>query len=200
MASERKETHHGPGRSSFGLIDPAKLFAELQLKKGDTFLDLACGSGEYSIAASETIGAEGLIYAIDLREEGIASLQQQASAKGIRNIQACVGDITNRIPVENGSADVCLMATVLHELVQAKAADGVFREISRVLNTKGSLAILEFKKIDGPPGPPINIRLAPEDVESIASPYGFIRKRVNEVGPHNYLITFDLHVEQAFIK
>jgi hypothetical protein len=45
MASKRKETHHGPGRSCFGFIDPAKLFAELQLKKGDTFLDLACGIG-----------------------------------------------------------------------------------------------------------------------------------------------------------
>ena len=35
----------GAGKSSFGLIDTAKFFREINLKKGTTFLDVACGWG-----------------------------------------------------------------------------------------------------------------------------------------------------------
>lgn len=41
---------------------------------------MASGRGEYAIAASQVIGDEGLVYAIDLREEGIVTLEKQASA------------------------------------------------------------------------------------------------------------------------
>ncbi len=193
MVSTSKETPIGAGKSSFELIDSARFFGELRLKRGSIFLDMACGRGVYTIAASEIIGENGIIYAIDLWEEGIATLREKASIKGIKNIKASVGDVSKRIPLENESVDVCLMATVLHDLVQIKAADGALREIARVLSPQGSLAIIEFKKIDGPPGPPINIRLTSEEVESMVIPYGFRKKRFVEVGPYNYLITFAVH-------
>jgi hypothetical protein len=47
---------------------------------------------------------------------------------------------------------------------------------------------MEFKKIDGPPGPPKHIRLSPEDVTAMLDPYGFKKERTADVGPYNYLI------------
>jgi ubiquinone/menaquinone biosynthesis C-methylase UbiE len=187
-----KENTPGAGRSSFSLIDPERVFGQLRLKRGSTFLDMASGRGEYAIAASQVIGDEGLVYAIDLWEEGIVTLVEQASAKGIKNLKPILGDIGKRIPIENKSVDVCLMATVLHELVLTESADGALKEAARVLNSDGFLAIIEFNKVERPPGPPIHIRLTPEDVESIVTPHGFRKERVIDVGPHNYLITFDL--------
>lgn len=143
------------------------------------------------MAASKIIGDEGVIYAVDLWEEGVASLLKQAEAEGIKNIKAIVADVGKRIPVDDESVDVCLMATVLHDLVQTKDADGSLKEAGRVLKPQGSLAILEFKKIDGPPGPPVHIRLTPGEVETMVVPYGFRKERALDVGPYNYLITFD---------
>ena len=54
---EHKPT--GAGKSSFKLIDTAKFFSELDLQKGVTFLDVACGWGLYSLAASDIVGKEG---------------------------------------------------------------------------------------------------------------------------------------------
>jgi ubiquinone/menaquinone biosynthesis C-methylase UbiE len=187
-----KERPPGAGRSSFSLVDPEKVFGELRLKKGSAFLDMACGSGQYSIAASEIVGDEGRIYAIDLWEEGVTTLMEQALAKGLKNLNAMVGDITKRIPIDNDRIDVCLMATALHELTLAKTADKALAEAVRVLGPDGTLAIIEFEKIDRPPGPPIHIRLAPDDVASIIIPHGFTKARVTEVGPYNYLMTFDV--------
>jgi len=191
MAHSSKEKPIAAGKSSFGLIDSKKLFSELRLKSGETFLDMACGKGLYAIAAAEAVGDDGTVYAIDLWEEGITTLRQQAAVKAVNNIKAIVGDVSKRMPIENDSVDVCLLATVLHDLVQIKAAEGALSEIVRVLGPKGSLAIVEFKKIVGPPGPPINIRLSADEVEDMVIPYGFRIKLTVDIGPHNYLAVFD---------
>ncbi len=81
-----KTTPIGAGKSSFELIDATLLFGELNLKAGMTVLDLACGKGAYSLAASKQVGANGAVFAVDLWEDGIAMLKQEAESKGIQNI------------------------------------------------------------------------------------------------------------------
>ena len=99
----------GAGKSSFELIDSTRLFRELNLKPGMTILDLACGKGAYSLAASERVEAGGSVYAVDLWEDGIAQLKNEAVSKGIENINALVGDAGRHIPIEDGIIEVCLM-------------------------------------------------------------------------------------------
>ena len=59
------------GKSSFDLIDVEKTFAIMNLKPDSVFLDLACGTGKYSIELARNIGEKGTVYAVDLWEEGI---------------------------------------------------------------------------------------------------------------------------------
>jgi len=99
-------------------------------------------------------------------------------------------DVGQQIPLDDQSVDVCLLATVLHDFVEDHIAKEVMQEVVRVLKTKGLLAIIEFKKIDGPPGPPKPIRLSPEDVADLLASDGFKKDHVIDIGPYNYLITF----------
>lgn len=190
MKNKKREKIPGAGRSSFDLVDQDKVFGELQLDKGINFLDLGCGRGEYAIIAAEILGNEGVVYGLDLWEEGVNYLLEKAAAKGSKNIKAMVADAGERIPLEGMSIDVCFMATVFHDLVLANTSVGALKEIYRVLKEGGVLAILEFKKIGGPPGPPITSRLKPEEVEERVIPYGFKRVGLKEIGPYNYLLSF----------
>ena len=187
MAENHGNKPTGAGKNSFGLIDTAKFFQELDLKQEITFLDVASGWGAYSLAAADIIGRDGRIYAVDLWEEGISSLIKEADAKGIQNLQAFVSDVAQSIPVENDCVDVCLMATVLHDFVADKVEQQVMKEILRVMKSEGTLAIVEFYKKEGPPGPPERVRLSPEDVDKILSVYGFNQNRYTEIGPDNYM-------------
>jgi ubiquinone/menaquinone biosynthesis C-methylase UbiE len=182
-------TPPGAGKSSYDLIDPGTLWAELNLPQGITFLDLGCGQGNYSLAAADLIGPAGMVYAVDLWEEGVASLKERAAREGLANLKALVAG-AGRVPIENLSLDVGFMATVLHDLVEAGTAAGALTEVARVIKAGGRLAIVEFDKVDGPPGPPRHIRLAPAEVEALVAPYGFARQRTVKLGPYNYLITF----------
>jgi ubiquinone/menaquinone biosynthesis C-methylase UbiE len=179
----------GAGKSSYDLIEPGALWAALNLPQGITFLDLGCGQGNYSLAAADLIGPSGVVYAVDLWEEGIASLQAQAAREGRANLTALVAG-AGQVPIDSRCVDVGFMATVLHELVEAGTAAGALAEVARVIKPGGRLAIVEFDKVDGPPGPPRHIRLDPAEVGTLVAPYGFARQQTVKLGPYNYLITF----------
>jgi len=179
----------GQGKSSYDLIEPDTLWTELNLAPGAAFLDLGCGAGNYALAAAAVIGPTGLVYAVDLWEEGIALLKDRAAKAGLTNLKALVSP-AGQVPLADESVDVGFMATVLHDLVEVHTASGALAEMARVLKPGGCLAIVEFDKIDGPPGPPRHIRLAPVEVETLVAPYGFRRQKTVKLGPYNYLITF----------
>jgi ubiquinone/menaquinone biosynthesis C-methylase UbiE len=189
-----EQNHHSKptaaGKSSFDLIDAEAFFRELDLKRGITFLDLACGRGAYCLKASEIIGPSGTIYAVDLWQEGIDQLKANALAENVLNIKAFVSDAGRHIPVDDQVVDVCLLATVLHDFVEDQIAKEVLKEVVRVMKPGSILAVMEFKKIDGPPGPPRHIRLAPSAVEDLLAPYGFSKDRLTDLGPYNYLMMF----------
>jgi len=178
------------GKSSFDLIDADKFFKELDLQNGIAFLDVACGRGAYCLAASQIVGENGSIFAVDLWEEGIELLRAAAEEKGIGNINAFVSNAGEHIPVADHSIDVCLMATVLHDFVEDQIEKEVLHEIVRVVKPDGILAIMEFLKIDGPPGPPRHIRLSPEQVDDMLTPFGFKQEHFADVGPYNYLLLY----------
>ena len=79
----------------------------------------------------------------------------------------------------------------MHDFVEDRIDKGVLDEVGRVIKPAGRLAIMEFKKIDGPPGPPIDIRLSPEDVADMLGPFGFKKEHAVDVGPYNYLISLN---------
>lgn len=185
------ETHPpGAGGSSSVFLDPLEILDMISITSGQTFLDLACGKGEYSIAASKIIGDKGIIYAVDLWEEGISALRDNIARCGIHNIEPIVTDVGQSLPIDDHVVDVCLMATVLHDLKRGSSAEGALKEVARALKESGRLAIIEFYKVEGPPGPPADIRLDPREVEEMLTPHGFTKIETQRISDHHYLIQF----------
>jgi len=180
----------GAGKSSFELIDSNILLNNIPIKEGSVVLDLACGKGTYSLFLSDVVGENGLIYAVDLWKEGIQLLGEQIDQKGITNILPLINDATKEIEIDDHSIDICLIATVLHDFAEVDKTDPVLKSIKTLLKPNGHLAIIEFKKIPGPPGPPIGIRLSEDEVEKLVTVHGFRKFKSIELGEYNYLMTF----------
>ena len=69
-------------------------------------------------------------------------------------------------------------------------AGAVLKQIKTILKPNGCLAVIEFKKIEGPPGPPVQIRLSEDEVEKMVTGYGFKKDKTVDIGDHNYFMTF----------
>lgn len=180
---------HGRGPSSFWMHDPEAIFDELGLVEGDCFLDLGCGPGDYALRASGMVDEIGTVYALDSQAEMIDALAEKSAAQGTENIKALVADITRTLPVEDNCIDVCFIATVLHALDFDREGPGLFEEVHRVLKPGGRLAIIECKKEYMPFGPPLNMRLSPEEIESLATRCGFEKEGLSDLG-YNYMLRF----------
>jgi ubiquinone/menaquinone biosynthesis C-methylase UbiE len=180
----------GAGKSSFDLVDVGKLFSALALSPGDVFLDLGSGVGAYALVASDFVTDEGTVYAIDLWRDGVESLREEAEVRGLGHIYSKLADISKHIPLGDGTVDVGLMSAILHDLVRDGTHEAALREARRVLKLSGKLAVVEFKKIGGTPGPPVEVRLSPEELEALLGASAFDLARTLEVGPYHYLSVF----------
>jgi ubiquinone/menaquinone biosynthesis C-methylase UbiE len=180
------------GKSSFDLIDFNTLLTALDLGGETAFLDVACGVGNYAIEIARQMRQSGTVHALDLWEEGIAKLRLKAASLGLENIKPAVCDVSKSIPLDDDSVDICLMATVLHDLIADGTHKGALKEIVRVLKPSGCLAVVEFKKIPGPPGPPEKVRLSPEELLGVLEPMGFRCRDSIELGATTYLSLFQM--------
>ncbi|NDY72750.1 ubiquinone/menaquinone biosynthesis methyltransferase UbiE [Desulfobacter hydrogenophilus] len=180
----------GAGKSSFELINTEILKQMLPVNQGSVILDLACGKGLYSRFLSNLAGPSGLVYAVDLWEEGLQMLEEEIQKKEAANILTIKTDATKGIDIEAYSLDLCLMATVLHDFKEMDAAQTVLKQVLNRLKPGGCLAVIEFKKMDGPPGPPAHIRLSQEETEELVTALGFKKEKTADIGDYNYLVTF----------
>ncbi len=187
-----EEKPHGAGRSTFELVDVDRVFQSLPLTPSTVFLDLGCGKGKYALAAARFMGPHSTVYGIDAWQKGLEELKQQAASEGLRNVIAIHANLNEHIPLDNAAVDVCLMASVLHDLLRESSGDTVMAETARVLKPGGRLCIIEFKKVGDGPGPPLSVRLSPEETEALIMPFGFVKDRVTDAGPFHYLIAASL--------
>jgi len=186
MADTAGERHEHAGKTSRAYLNAGTVVAGTGVQAGDTFLDVGCGDGYFSLEASRVVGAGGRVYAIDSYEASISALKEQIGREGLGNIEAIAADATDRVPLDDGTVDACLLANVLHGFAANREVERAMREIARVLRAGGILAVVEFTKVSGPPGPPLSIRIAPEELESMVAPYGFEKAESFGVGPHHY--------------
>ncbi len=132
----------------------------------------------------------GRVYVLDVDEDAINALKKVIREKEIPNIDTIVTDASNKMPLFDESIDITFMSNILHGFVANCQADRVMEEVTRVTMHGGRLVVIEFKKQESPVGPPLSIRLIPEDLDRLTGKYGFRRNLEGDVGPYSYLAMF----------
>jgi ubiquinone/menaquinone biosynthesis C-methylase UbiE len=153
--------HHHRGKSSERLLDKGAILSALVIRPGQVVLDAGCGNGYMSKEFSQLVGDSGRVYALDPHETGIAALREET--KGT-NIVALVGDITTTTQLPASAIDLIYLSTVFH-IFSPEQIKGFEAEVKRVLAPCGKLAIVEIVKRATPFGPPLKMRLSPEELK-----------------------------------
>ncbi|MBN1603721.1 MAG: methyltransferase domain-containing protein [Chitinispirillaceae bacterium] len=162
--------------------DNNRLFQSIGLKEGFSILDLGCGPGDYSIEAAARIGPSGTVYAMDKEQELLDHVKERSKNENLHNIKTITGSIAEHLPLENESIDVCLAVTVLHIPGVSEKKVHIFSEVMRVLKSGGKLFTIDVKKEDSSFGPPMYMRLSPDDIESAARNAGLHNTVIDDLG------------------
>ena len=154
-----------------------KILDEIGLKAEDNLADIGCGIGYFSIPAADVIGSNGLVYALDVKEEMIEENK-------IDNIQTVITEEYN-FKLDDNSVSYAFICTVLHEIEDRIK---FLNETKRILIGGGNIAVVEWIKKESDWGPPVSHRVDSSDVKKELLDCGFTEISYVELNEYFYIV------------
>ena len=162
-------------------LPPVETLEKLGLQGTDVFADIGCGIGYFTIPAAELIGNNSA-YALDTSPEMLEEVELRSKAAGLNNIKTVkTAELDLLIPDETVS--FALLVNVIHEIVDKNQ---FLEEISRIIKPGGRLAIIDWEKSETEMGPPIDHRIAKDDVIAMLEEIGFHRQETQSFTENFY--------------
>ena len=174
----------GPDRDAWQR--PDQIMDALQLGENSVVADLGAGGGWFTVRLARHVGPNGHVYAEDIQPQMIEAIQRRIKREGLNNVTTQLGTADNpKLPPH--ALDAVLIVDAYHEVEHPVA---LLRNVSASLKPTGVIAIVNFKKDGGGPGPSMEERVDPEQVIADARAAGLeLRKRENFLR-YQYMLTF----------
>ncbi|NJE85946.1 methyltransferase domain-containing protein [Thermococcus sp. CX2] len=120
----------------------------LDIKKGETVLEIGFGTGHCLKKMAELVGDEGKVYGIDISSGMLEISKRRLEKAGLLDrVELYCGD-ASKLPYEDNKFDAVFMSFTL-ELFDTPEIPKVLNEIRRVLKPDGRLGVVSMSKEGG---------------------------------------------------
>jgi ubiquinone/menaquinone biosynthesis C-methylase UbiE len=131
---------------------PDEVVRQLNLRPGDTVVDMGSGAGYFALKIAPRVAPAGRVFAVDLRRESLAFLWIRAVIGGHSNLHVIHG-LVNDPELPAGAIDAVLIANTYHELA---APEPILKILSESMRSGARLVVVDRgpRGDDNSPGPP----------------------------------------------
>lgn len=165
---------------------PVQVVAALGLAPGATVADLGAGTGYFSRHLARAVGANGSVLAADTEPALVEHLRRRAEQEGLANVVPILASADDaRLPV--AASDVVLVVDTWHHIDDRVA---YARRLAAALKPGGRVAIVDWQKRELPVGPPLDHKLAREQVIDEMSQAGYRLATEPDLLPYQYFLVF----------
>jgi ubiquinone/menaquinone biosynthesis C-methylase UbiE len=118
---------------------PSEVIQAMNLKGGDSVVDLGCGSGYFSLKLSDPVGRNGTVIAEDIRRLSLTFLWMRAFKKGKHNVSVHLGDFDDPL-LRADSINAVLISNTYHEFTAARS---ILDHVRQSLVPGGKIVIID---------------------------------------------------------
>lgn len=165
-------------------FNPAEIFDKLELNNNiNDVAEFGSGYGTFTLPAASLV--KGNIYALEIEEEMIDTLQKRIEYIGINNIKILKRDFMfEGTGLEDNSVDYAMVFNILH----TEEPVALLSEVNRILKPGGKLGVIHWIYSSSTPrGPAMEIRPKPEQCVNwlIESNFEIAKKEIS-LPPYHY--------------
>jgi ubiquinone/menaquinone biosynthesis C-methylase UbiE len=165
---------------------PDEVVRALDLKPGQTVVDIGAGTGYFTRRFAKAVGPSGSAIGLDIEPGMVEYMKNDSRKLGLRNYHARVIKADNPELAPN-AADVIFFCDTLHHVANRVA---YLKGLIPALKPNGRVAVVDFKK-DAPIGPPAKMKIAREQMIEQFSKAGYRLVRSHDFLPNQYFLEFE---------
>jgi arsenite methyltransferase len=166
---------------------PDQVVHALNLKPGQTVVDIGAGTGYFTRRFAGAVGPTGTAVGVDIEPEMVAYMKADAKKLRLSNYESRPGK-SDDPELASHSADVVFFCDVLHHIDDRLA---YLSKVKPALKPGGRVAVVEFKKRTLPVGPPPADKIAREAMISEFRAAGYRLVREHDFLPYQYFLEFE---------
>ncbi len=192
--TQMQHRHDDPRAYIASLEDPARdayqkpdeVMKALALRPGEVVADIGAGSGYFTVRLARAVGESGRVYAVDISPDMVRHLNRRVRAEGLRNVVTVLSDPDDPL-LPDASVDRFLIVDTWHHVEDRPA---YLERMKRMLRPGGQVVHIDFQKRELPIGPPMEMKIAREDLMRQMEDAGFRLSAEHAFLPYQYFLVF----------
>ena len=166
----------------------------LGIAEGSVVADLGAGSGWFTVRLARRVWPNGKVFAEDIQPQMVEVIKRRRARENLERVIEVRLGTAEDLKLPDNSLDAALICDAYHEMEQPVA---LLRNAARALKQDGRLAIIEFTKAGGGPGPLMEDRVDPERVIREAQAAGLHLIARPNILRYQYMLVFGKAAETA---
>jgi len=118
-------------------VNVSKILDDFNIKPGHVVIDYGCGPGSFVNKASEMVGENGKVFAVDIHELAIEAINSRIKKDELGNVKAVLAN-DGKCPLEDNIADRIYALDMFHMISKPKP---FLQELHRLIKHDGFLFI-----------------------------------------------------------
>jgi arsenite methyltransferase len=165
---------------------PHEVMTALNLKPGEVIADIGAGSGYFTFRLSHFVGDKGKVYAVDVSPDMILHINRRIRELKTTNVVSILADPDDPLLPDQSVNRFFFSDSWHHVENQTK----YLALMKRMLKPRGEIVMIDFHKKELPVGPPLQMKIAREDLIKQLASNGLRLATEHTFLPYQYFLIF----------
>ncbi|MDP2606138.1 MAG: methyltransferase domain-containing protein [Deltaproteobacteria bacterium] len=165
---------------------PHGVIHALNLKSGEVIADIGAGSGYFTFHLARHVGDKGKVYAVDVSPEMILHVNRRIRDQKANNVVAVLSDPDDPL-LPDRSVNRFFFSDSWHHIENQSKYLSLMK---RMLKPGGEIVMIDFHKKELPVGPPMQMKIAREDLIKQLDSNGYRLAKEHSFLPYQYFLVF----------